>query len=92
MKNDFDEIYEKLSPRKLIKLQLIFCLPLFSPLENPCILKQAYCRYLTVNNPDYLERYEVMHAGTCDGSDPTKTVAVSYFLDLILPFRIHPCK
>jgi hypothetical protein len=45
--------------------------------ENPCVLKQIYCRYLKYNNPTYLERYEVMHAGTCDGSDPTKTVAVS---------------
>ncbi|XP_022317870.2 ovomucoid-like [Crassostrea virginica] len=44
--------------------------------KNPCILKQLYCRYLKYNNPTYLERYEIMHAGTCDGSDPTKTVSV----------------
>nr|XP_011445699.2 serine protease inhibitor dipetalogastin [Crassostrea gigas] len=44
--------------------------------KNPCILKQTYCRFLKYNNPTYLERYEVNHAGTCDGSDPTKTVAV----------------
>ncbi|XP_048758939.2 serine protease inhibitor dipetalogastin-like [Ostrea edulis] len=44
--------------------------------KNPCLLKQLYCRYLKYNNPTYLEKYEVMHAGTCDGSDPTITVAV----------------
>ncbi|XP_061175226.1 serine protease inhibitor dipetalogastin-like [Saccostrea echinata] len=44
--------------------------------KNPCILKQTYCRFLKYNNPTFLERYEVQHAGTCDGSDPTKTIAV----------------
>lgn len=53
------------------KLTLSLCI------ENPCILKQLYCRYLKYNNPTYLEKYEIMHAGTCDGSDPTKTVSVS---------------
>lgn len=54
MKNDFDEIYEKLSPRKLIKLQLIFCLPLFSPPRKPMHLEAGLLSIFDSQQPRLL--------------------------------------